>query len=89
MVEIKIKEPYWSAWKTYHWDKFVWGVGLNKNSVDYALENKEVVRVSAYKKKFLIMPEDILNQVNKYKSQTTARGTKLYVIPYTSMTEIK
>jgi len=88
--QIKIKEPWWGAYKRFGWDNKVWGVGLNKKDVDVAaIHGIDLeVHVWKFKIKYLISAKEVIDYSTEHKTIFTARaGTKLYVIPSTLLKE--
>jgi hypothetical protein len=91
IYKILVNEPYWNAWKIYKWFKGIWGVTLRASEVDLAILEKRLLEVDIIKpswKKYVIMPKEVRKYANKHRSFFKKQGKKLYVIPYTIMTEI-
>lgn len=87
-MNIKIHEPWWSAYRTFGWAKGVWGVGLNAKMVDQAIENKERLKIQIYKhpERYDISPTTVKNYAENHGTKYLARGNvMLYVVPQTKL----
>lgn len=85
-LPIKIKEPWWSAWKKFGWANNLWGVGLKKVDVDYAITEKKLLKITIwkFKKSFVVDPQKVKKYSQENKTQFLAKyGVLLYVVPET------
>lgn len=85
-VTLKIKEPWWGAFKRFGWPKGTWGVGLNKRDVDAAAKSDDLVDLHIWKFKtvYRTSAKAIQEYAKGHNTLYTARaGTQLYVIPST------
>lgn len=88
---IHIKEPYWSAWKRYGWERLTAGVGISKNYVDKKHQDREMIYLTLGKlgdkdAVYSIHPDEVMKIKDKYNSVYVAReNTTLYVVPFTSL----
>jgi len=83
-IGIKIREPWWGAWKKFGWKKGVPGVGIRKDIIVKAHQEGKGLLITVGKKEdqYFISPNKALDYVAKRKSIFLARkGTVLYVIP--------
>lgn len=80
---IKIKEPWWGAWKQFGWEKGTWGVGLKKLAVEQALKAGEVIDINVWKFKttYHVQPQAVIDYANQHKTGHLAKGTLLLVVP--------
>jgi len=46
-----IRVPVWGAWSIYGWPEGTWGIGLEKNRIDYFAKRNKDVTVSYWKDK--------------------------------------
>lgn len=83
-MKIYIKEPFWSAWKKFGWDKGIPGVGLDVNTVQQAVNRKEDLEISlyTYPETFIISGELVQSicESNHYIHHAK-NNTTLYIIP--------
>lgn len=79
-MKIHIREPWWSAWQTFDWEKGTWGVGISKASVDYCIKSKESLEITVGKSDEVheLVPETVATYPT-----VSAKGVQLYVIPRT------
>lgn len=47
--QFHIQNPFWSAWQKYGWKKDDWGLGLEKNRIDFLASQDAEAVVSYYK----------------------------------------
>lgn len=89
-IEIKLREPYWGAWKKYGWEQGVEGFGVDGGKIIQAAEQNKMIRVVTEKYgTYEISPEDATNAVKKYNSVYKARrNKKIGVIPRNLFTKI-
>ena len=91
-MKIKIKEPYWGAWKKYGWAKKTWGVGFSVAKVNKAIKLGEKIEVNIWKFKtnYIVDPKKIKDFATSTDTIFEARQkTKLYVVPYMLLEEVK
>ncbi len=70
---IKIREPYWTAWRKYGWEQ-QWSVGVDKDEVDASVNG---VRVEVEGKTYWLDRKDAKEQpVEKAKN-----NKRLYIVP--------
>ena len=92
MMILKIKEPFWSAWKMYGWKEKVPGVGISNTVVGQAIKEKSQVYLYVGKDPILYMidPQKIIELSKKYNSiKTVGKGVRVAVIPLTSLTVVQ
>lgn len=89
-MKIHIRKPFFSAWQLYGWENGDYGIGINAKLVDNAIYGNDELFITIgndktiYKIKALRARSIAL----QYDSIYTARsGTKLYVIPRSSLTK--
>jgi hypothetical protein len=91
MKILNIKEPYWSAWKAYGWEKGVAGIGISNEVIGEALKNKSDIYIYIGKDTTLyqIDPYKVLELSMKYHSKkTVGHGVSVKVIPINELEEI-
>jgi hypothetical protein len=91
MKILEIKEPYWSAWQAYGWEKNVAGVGISNEVIGEALKNKCDIYLYVAKDPtlYFISPYDVLELSMKYNSKkTVGRGVRVAVIPIDRLTPV-
>ena len=92
MIEVHIKEPFWSAWKFYGWEKPTPGIGINEQIVDLAVRQMEDIHITINKdpKKYTISPKMILEIATKYNSRKPVGvNTIVIVIPISVLKDDK
>lgn len=84
---VKIKEPWWGAWKNFGWKKGTWGIGISKTIVDVAAAQSLDLKIEVWKFKsiYVIPAQDIVDYVTANNTAHIAKGTVLYVIPSTML----
>lgn len=91
MQIIHIKEPYYSAGKTYGWGKEIFGIGIKTEIVDKAKKEKKnlYIKIGHEKDVWKITPKMVERLAKKYNSVKEVRfGAKLYVIPMNSLEKL-
>jgi hypothetical protein len=88
-IQIRIHDPYWSAWKRFGWAKNVEGFGLSNKLIKYAFKKNKHIRVSNKYGKYEIPPVRACREAKKHDSRYEARnGTELLVVPRTAFKRI-
>jgi len=80
---IHIKEPYWSAWQRYGWEKNIPGIGINTK--EFRGEGNMEIRIGKDKRVYMIDREAARDIVRRYNSFFWAKTTKLAVLPQSSL----
>ena len=81
---ILLKEPYWSAWKQYGWEQGVEGFGISKEAIDYAIKNKQQIKVSLLKYgSYIIGYEKLQKHLNPQWKYIARDKKPIYVLPRT------
>lgn len=81
---IKIREPYWGAWKKYGWEKGRWGIGLKADVVDEVAGVNGILRIEIGKvnETLKIKAKVVQHFAKENNTEFTAKNkTRLYVIP--------
>lgn len=89
--KIRIEEAWWGAWKYYGWAKGVWGVGLDVDTVDQAIQDKQKLelQVYTYPHRYLVSPVTVRNYALKNGTLYKAgKNTWLYVVPQTKLRKV-
>lgn len=84
---VNIREPFWSAWKFYGWEKGVPGIGIAEDIVMKALREKgEIfVRIKKDYNTYIIGHQTIIEMLKKYRSvRSVGNGKKVAVFPKTA-----
>lgn len=86
---IRLKEPYWSAWQKYDFEKGVEGFGIAREVINQCIENKKKLRVriakyATYEIGYLKLQKEMLS-----KRRYLARDNKVvYVLPRTAFDKV-
>lgn len=79
---INVKEPWWSAWQKFGWEKGMWGVGINAKDIQIAQELGEDIHLAVGKKSYLVKPDRVKEYAETNNTKFRARwNTTLYVVP--------
>lgn len=84
---IELREPYWSAWKTYNWEKGVEGIGVSIGALAKAesLNKKIQVNVKKYGSYEISPSKCIEYKNNVFKARD---NTVLIEIPRTAFEKL-
>jgi hypothetical protein len=91
-IQLKLRDPFWSAYAKYGWEKDlgrVEGMGISKEAINYANERGKKIRVIDKYGKFEISPSKCRQAIDNYNSRFVARdGSVLVVVPRTYFNKI-
>lgn len=90
-IKVKIKEPWWGAFKKFGWPQGTWGVGLNKREVDAAATQNKMLDIHIWKFKgiFYVPAREVQAYAKEKNTMYTAKaGTRLYVVPSSILGDI-
>lgn len=73
---IRIREPWWGAWKQFGWPKSTWGVGIDSKKIDRAIELNQKLTISIGKLGIFYGDPKIIKLANLTHN---AKGKKLFV----------
>ena len=78
----KINTPYWSAYQRYHWEKGMWGVGLDLRRLKRAKEAgiKQII-VKTYGKTYQVSMRSLTRLFRSQRPVEYKKGTPLLVVP--------
>lgn len=88
---VRLRQPFWSAWKKYGWEKNIEGLGVSSKIVRLALKLKKKIGVQDgnygwYEKS----PLKIAEEVEQYQSIMSVRGgTILWITPRSTWKKVK
>jgi len=84
-MKLRIREPYWTAWRLYGWKKDTWGIGIDTRKVDLAIKHRENIELSIYTYEdiFIADPRKVKEYSIENKTMQTTKGVKLYIVPST------
>lgn len=81
-MKISIREPWYSAWQKFNWEKGMWGVGINSRDVQIAEQLGEDIYLTVGKREYLVKPGAVKSYAEKNSTKFKARyNTTLYVVP--------
>ncbi len=81
-MKIQIREPWWSAWQKFGWEKGIWGVGINSKDIEAAIDLGEDIELFIGKTGYTVVPTEIKNYARTNNTIHRARyNTILYVVP--------
>ena len=85
---LKINTPWWSAWKTFGWERGTWGIGLDKKKIDQCVLDNDSLKVEIKGKTYCLDPVKVWDYccLNNTKFMTKY-GNSLYVIPNSFLKE--
>lgn len=78
---VRLREPFWSAWKKYGWTEGIEGFGINVKVIDKAVSMKRKLKVSYKYGIYTISTEKAQNLHKKYGSSFKTRSVTLAVLP--------
>lgn len=83
-MKLHIQEAWWSAWQKFGWAKGIWGIGINKKTIEKAIKDGEQMEITVGKepKVYKVSPTTIKNLSEKNKWAYNAKGVELYVVPH-------
>lgn len=92
MKRIKLKSPYFNAWKEFNWDQGCWGITLSVHMLQKAAEAGETLHISfkGMNTDFEIDAKEALAFVLENKTQTVIQVPQIAgVIPTKIMKSIR
>lgn len=88
-IFIRLREPYWSAWQKYGFEKGVEGFGISKEVIDKCIEQKKKLRVRIAKYATYEIGYTKLQLQASSDRRYLARDNKVvYVLPRTAFEKI-
>jgi len=91
-IQVTLRDPFWSAWQKYGWEKNVEGFGISLEAIRYAIRvNKYLVVKTLKYGKYEISPTEAYAEgVEMHNWKFVARDKKiLVVLPRTSFKKIE
>lgn len=88
-VELYLHQPWWGAWKNFHWTPNVEGIGISESVINKAKKLKKKILIHIYRYgSYTITPTKAEKLAKEFNSYYTARsGVKLLVIPRSDCTK--
>ncbi len=88
-MKVKIRKPFYNAFKTYGWKDSTPGIGLRKNLLLKAIREGQELEIETEGRNYTLNPQKAYDYAKKKKTMFLAKfNTLLYVIPMT-MLELK
>lgn len=86
---IRLREPYWSAWQKYGWERGVEGLGISQEVINRCIENKKKLRVRVAKyATYEISYTKLQLQASSNRRYLARDNRVVYVLPRTAFEKI-